>query len=101
MRISWELREHVALIGLQRPEKRNAFDLQMLDELAAAYTRFEEEKEARCAVLFAHGDPFPGGLALAEVGPAIVAGRKLFPDGHVDPLGLGPRRRTKPVVCAL
>ena len=100
-RISWESRGHVALIGLQRAEKRNAFDLQMLDELAAAYTRFEEDPEARSAVLFAHGDHFTGGLDLAEVGPAVVAGRALFPDGHVDPLGLGPRRRTKPVVCAL
>lgn len=101
MRISWESRGYVALIGLARPEKRNAFDLQMLDELAAAYTRFEEDKEARCAVLFAHGDHFTGGLDLAEVGPAVVAGRALFPNGQVDPLGMGPRRRTKPVVCAL
>jgi enoyl-CoA hydratase/carnithine racemase len=100
-RISWETRAHVVLIGLQRAEKRNAFDLQMLDELAVAYTRYEEDASLRCAVLFAHGDHFTGGLDLAEVGPAAAAGRPLFPDAHVDPLGLGPRRRTKPVVCAL
>jgi enoyl-CoA hydratase/carnithine racemase len=100
-RISWETRAHVALIGLQRAEKRNAFDLQMLDELAGAYTRYEEDANLRCAVLFAHGEHFTGGLDLAEVGPAAAAGRPLFPEAQVDPLGLGPRRRTKPVVCAL
>lgn len=100
-RISWESRGHVALIGLNRAEKRNAFDLQMLDELAAAYTRYEDDASLRCAVLFAHGDHFTGGLDLAEVGPAVAGGRPLFPDGSVDPLGLGARRRTKPVVCAL
>jgi enoyl-CoA hydratase/carnithine racemase len=100
-RISYEARGHVVLIGLNRAEKRNAFDLAMLDELAAAYTRYEDAADARCAVLFAHGDHFTGGLDLAEVGPAAAAGRPLFPDGQVDPLALGPRRRTKPVVCAL
>jgi enoyl-CoA hydratase len=29
--------EHVLLIGVNRPEKRNAFDIDMLSELAAAY----------------------------------------------------------------
>lgn len=100
-RISWETRGHVALIGLNRAEKRNAFDLQMLDELAATYTRFEDDAALRCAVLFAHGDHFTGGLDLGEVGPAVAAGRPLFADGNVDPLGLGPRRRTKPVVSAI
>lgn len=100
-RISWETRGPVALIGLDRAEKRNAFDLQMLAELGAAYSRFEDDASVRCAVLFAHGDHFTGGLDLAEVGPAAAAGRPLFPAEEVDPLGLGPRRRTKPVVCAL
>jgi enoyl-CoA hydratase/carnithine racemase len=31
----------------------------------------------------------------------VVAGTPLFPDALVDPLGLGPRRRTKPVVVAI
>lgn len=100
-KISWEVRGHVALIGLSRPEKRNAFDLQMLDELAAAYTKYEDAADLWCAVLFAHGDHFTGGLDLAEVGPAVAGGRPLFPADGVDPLGLGPRRRTKPVVAAL
>ncbi len=100
-RITYEARGHLRLIGLDRAEKRNAFDLRMLRELAEAYTRFEEDDAARCAVLFAHGDHFTGGLDLAEVGPAVARGETLFPPGSVDPLGLGERVRTKPTVMAI
>jgi enoyl-CoA hydratase/carnithine racemase len=100
-RISYELEGKVALIGLARPEKRNAFDRTMLEELAKAYTRFEEDEAARCALLFAHGSHFTGGLDLASVGPEVAAGAAAFDAREVDPLDVGPRRRTKPVVAAL
>ncbi len=100
MRISTETREHVLLIGLNRPEKRNAFDLRMLRELALAYTQLEDDPQLRVGMVFAHGDHFTAGLDLAEVGPAFGAGADLFPPEHVDPLELG-RRRSKPVVMAL
>lgn len=100
-RISYERLGRVARIGLARAEKRNAFDLRMLRELAQAFTDYEDDAEARCAVLFAHGDHFTGGLELNDVGPAVATGAPLFPAELVDPLGLGARRRTKPVVAAL
>lgn len=100
-RVTYETRGHVALIGLNRPEKRNAFDLAMLGALADAYTRYDDDAELRCAVLFAHGDHFTGGLDLGEVGPAVAGGRPLFPADHVDPFALGARRLSKPLVAAL
>jgi enoyl-CoA hydratase len=100
-RVTYEARGHVRLVGLDRAEKRNAFDLRMLRELAEAYTRADEDPDARCVVLFAHGDHFTGGLQLDEVGPAVAAGEALFPEGSVDPLGLFGRQRTKPAVMAL
>lgn len=36
-RITIETRGYVLLMGLNRPEKRNAFDLEMYEELASAY----------------------------------------------------------------
>lgn len=92
---------HVALIGLNRPQKRNAFNLQMLKELGLAYQRYEENKDLRCAVLYAEGDHFTAGLDLAEVGPAVQSGARLFPEGALDPLDLHEPRRTKPIVCAV
>jgi enoyl-CoA hydratase/carnithine racemase len=100
-RISFERRERVALLGLDRADKRNAFDLRMLRELAEAYTAYDDDDGLRCAVVFAHGDHFTAGLDLAEVGPAVKAGAALFPEGLVDPLGLYGRVRRKPVVMAV
>ncbi|PKN56465.1 MAG: enoyl-CoA hydratase [Deltaproteobacteria bacterium HGW-Deltaproteobacteria-14] len=99
--ITVEERGHVFLIGLGRPDKRNAFSLRMLDGLARAYARFEDTDSARCAVLFAHGEHFTAGLDLREVGPAVAKGAALVPPGGLDPLDLFGRRRTKPLVCAV
>src|SRR3989442_9253936 len=65
---------HVLLMGLNRPEKRNAFNLAMIDQLAAAYGELEADDDLRCGVLFAHGDHFTGGLGLAQGGPGVREG---------------------------
>lgn len=100
-RVTYEVEDSIALIGLARPEKRNAFDRAMLDELAGAYTLFEESPEVRCALLYAHGDHFTGGLDLAGLAPELGGGAPLFPPNQIDPVGLTARRRTKPVVVAV
>ena len=100
-RITTEVREHVLVIGLDRADKRNAFDLAMLRELAEAFTQYEADPELRCAVLFGHGEHFTAGLDLAEVGPAVARGEPLFPTNGVDPLGLYGRVRSKPLVIAV
>jgi enoyl-CoA hydratase/carnithine racemase len=98
--LTFEIRGHVCLIGLNRPAKRNAFNLQMLRELSEAYTEYERDPELWCAVLHAHGEHFTAGLDLAEVGPAIAQGAPLFPEAGIDPLDLMNPRRTKPIVFA-
>lgn len=100
-RVRYESRGGVAHARLDRANKRNAFDLQMLRELAESYTRFEDDPEARVLVVSPEGGHFTAGLDLAEVGPAVAAGGSLFPPGSVDPLGLYGRVRTKPVVMAV
>jgi enoyl-CoA hydratase/carnithine racemase len=81
-----ERRGHVLLMGLNRPEKRNAFNLAMIDQLAAAYGELEANDDLRCGVLFAHGDHFTGGLDLAEVGPVVREGGLDFSGpGRRDP----------------
>jgi enoyl-CoA hydratase/carnithine racemase len=90
----------VLLIGLARPEKRNAFTRAMFHELAEAYTRLDGDDQWRAGVLFAHGEHFTGGLDLPDWGGVFAGGAGLSPDGLVDPLGLG-RRLRKPVVAAV
>ncbi len=102
-KISVEQRGHILLIGLNRPAKRNAFDLQMLEELALAYARLEDDDEIRCGVLFAEGEMFTAGLDLANVAPKVVEkGILSYSENAVDPLNLdGKRSRTKPIVAAI
>lgn len=63
--VTYELADQVALIGLNRPGKRNAMSFALMESLSAAATRACEE--ARAAVLFGHGESFSAGLDLTEL----------------------------------
>jgi enoyl-CoA hydratase/carnithine racemase len=97
--VSVERDGHVLLIGLNRPDKRNAFTLEMLADLSHAYARLESDDELRAGVLFAHGEHFTGGLDLVDVGPALTSGESPFPDDGRDPWRLDGSW-TKPIVAA-
>src|SRR3954449_12764689 len=90
---------HVLLMGLNRPDKRNAFNLAMIDQLAAAYHELEAGDDLRCGVLFAHGEHFTGGLDLAEVGPALADGTLAYPDDARDPWRNDGKPWTTPVIA--
>jgi len=62
--ISYQLEGPTALIGLQRPAKRNALSDAMVEELRAAVLRAGDE--AKVGIIFGHGDHFSAGLDLAE-----------------------------------
>jgi enoyl-CoA hydratase len=83
--VTVERRGHVLLMGLNRPAKRNAFNLAMIDQLAVAYHELEFDDELRCGVLYAHGEHFTGGLDLLEVGPRVRDGGLALPPGRRDP----------------
>lgn len=94
---------HVLLIGVDRAAKRNAWDLQVINEVAAAYDRLAVEDDVRVGVVFGHGDHFSAGLDLAEVlpavqddGPSVLSGASLH-----DPFGLWGPPVPKPVVMAV
>jgi enoyl-CoA hydratase len=92
---------HVLLMGLNRPAKRNAFNRAMLADLGRAYARLDSDPQARCGLLFAHGDHFTGGLDLVDVAPTMADGDWQTPDGGIDFLGLITPPVSKPVVTAI
>ncbi len=100
-RITTETRGNVFLIGFDRAHKRNAFGPEMLRGLAAAYGQLEGDPELRCAVVFAHGEHFTGGLDLAAVAPLIARGESLAPADGIDPWGVAGPQTSKPVVVAV
>jgi enoyl-CoA hydratase len=100
--VSVEKQGHVLRIGLERPQKMNAFDRKMYRDLAAAYGELQDDDDIRCAVLFGHGEHFTGGLELTDwtetFGDAKFA---QLPEGGYDPLRLEGPTITKPVVVAV
>jgi enoyl-CoA hydratase/carnithine racemase len=62
--LTYELDGPIAVIGLNRPGKRNAISDTMIAELQSAVSR--AGREARVGVLYGHGDHFSAGLDLAE-----------------------------------
>jgi enoyl-CoA hydratase len=102
-RITLERDGHVLLMGVNRPEKRNAFDLATIAQLGAAYERLGTDADLRAGVLFAHGEHFSAGLDLAEVGPAVAerGPQALAGDSAYDPFGVWKEPVGKPVVMAV
>ena len=93
---------HVLKIGLNRPDKMNAADEELLHGLAVAYGELEKDKELRVGLLFAHGDHFTAGLDLFDVGPKMQSGKlQLVPEGGIDPWGIQTKQVSKPVVMAI
>lgn len=94
---------HVLLIGINRAAKRNAFNLELIDQFAAAYERLADDDELRVAVVFGHGEHFSAGLDLAEVGPVIAErGAAALTGGRrFDPFGMWGPQVEKPVVLAV
>jgi enoyl-CoA hydratase/carnithine racemase len=102
MRILIERRGHVLLIGLNRPDKRNAADAELLLDLSRAYGRLQDDPELRAGFVYAVGDHFTGGLDLTDVAPRVGEdGLDFVADGGVDPWQLSGRTLTKPVVIAV
>lgn len=62
--VTYELRGDVAVLGLNRPEKRNAISDRFVEEIGVAVER--ARGEAKAGVIFGHGDHFCAGLDLAE-----------------------------------
>ena len=98
--LTLERRGQVLLMGLNRPQKRNAFNIKLLTELGRAYELLERDSDLRCGVLFAHGDHFTGGLDLAEVGPALAEGRLSYPEDARDPWRNDGKPWETPVIAA-
>lgn len=62
--VTYEMDGPVAVIGLNRPDKRNAISDRFVEEIARHIER--ARTEAKAAVLFGHGTHFCAGLDLAE-----------------------------------
>ncbi|MER5886620.1 crotonase/enoyl-CoA hydratase family protein [Streptomyces sp. NPDC001941] len=98
MSVRVEREGHVTTVVLSRPEARNAVDGPTAAELALAFRRFEEDDEARVAVLWGEGGTFCAGADLKAVG--TERGNRVAPDGD-GPMGPTRLALSKPVIAAV
>jgi enoyl-CoA hydratase/carnithine racemase len=95
----FELRDGVALITLDRPERLNAFTGSMGRELGSAYRRCDEDDEVRVIVVTGAGRAFCAGADLAGGGESFAK----QPEGDFSAAGFDPPAFAlrKPVIAAL
>jgi enoyl-CoA hydratase len=92
----------IALIGLNRPLRRNLIDPTMYRALAHAYFLYEHDPSLRAAVLFGHGSHFCEGIDVAAFAALIAshADQRMQPD-EIEPWGKHGPRLSKPMVVAV
>lgn len=97
--LSIERRGDVALVTLQRPEKRNALSIDLRVELAEAFGRMGEDDEIGCIVLTGAGPAFCSGMDTTQFGGDRENRRRLVETSTAafEAVGSCPR----PVVAAV
>jgi enoyl-CoA hydratase/carnithine racemase len=90
------------LIGVNRPEANNLWDLEVIQAVSRAYRRLAEDADLRVGVLYGHGRHFTAGLDLASVAPLVATGdvSALIPEDGCDPWDMFGEPCPKPIVVA-
>lgn len=81
--VLYEVRDRVAYITLNRPDKRNAINQAMRKELGAAYHDVKVNPAVWVAIITGNGDVFTSGMDLAEKGTVeetgdVLSGEELY-----------------------
>jgi enoyl-CoA hydratase len=63
-----EKEEHVLVVTLNRPEKKNAVNSEVMCRLYDAWVRLDDDDELRVGILTGRGDTFCAGMDLSEIG---------------------------------
>ena len=103
-----ERRGGVEVLTMNRPEKRNALNRELLDALAATFAELEADDDVRCIVITGAGDrAFSAGMDLAEFASGGGGGNAVASQS-VDDDAIDPSRHQiisweypKPLVAAL
>jgi enoyl-CoA hydratase len=97
--IKEEQQGRVAIVTIERPERRNAVDLATARALYEAFIAFEADRALDVAILTGAGGHFCAGADLQ----AFAAGeeRPIEPQGDFAPMGCTRLRLSKPVIAAI
>ena len=97
--LSIERNKDVAVVTLQRPEKRNALSIELRQELAEAFEALSGEAGVGCVVLTGAGPAFCSGMDTAQFGGDLEHRRQLVETSTLAFEAVGNCQR--PIVAAV
>jgi len=97
--VSIELRGRIAVVTIERPERRNAVDAETAQALYDAFKGFDADDGMDVAILQGRGEAFCAGADLK--GFAEGRGNPVRPDGDLGPMGCTRLMLSKPVIAAI
>ena len=102
-RINRKLIQNIFFIDIDRPKKMNGFTPYMFEEIAKAFTEYEYEDNALCAIVYTSGDNFCAGMDLNKMKKLLKNGNHSYikNKNYIDPLGLNKPIRSKPLIVAV
>jgi 2-(1,2-epoxy-1,2-dihydrophenyl)acetyl-CoA isomerase len=89
------------ILTLNRPDRANSFNFEMVNELRAALADAEENSQVRCVVLTGAGDVFSAGQDISEMKQGDVVSYREHLEKTYNPLVLQIRSMGKPVIAAV
>lgn len=101
--VSYETDGRIAIVTVERPERRNAYDGATARELYDVFKRFDADEGLDVAVLTGRGGYFCAGAdlkAISQNRPDSGA-NPIKPDGDLGPMGVTRLRLGKPVIAAI
>ena len=96
-----EIKESIAFITMNRPEKFNAFNREMALSLQGILKRVHNDDTVRCVYLTGSGKAFCAGQDLSEVIDPNGPGMDKILIEHFNPITLAIRNLNKPVLCVV
>ena len=96
-----EVKNSIAFITLNRPEKFNSFNREMALSLQQRLNEINEDKNIRCVYITGAGKAFCAGQDLAEVVDPNGPGMDKILSEHYNPIITKIRNLNKPVIAAV
>ncbi|AMO95135.1 enoyl-CoA hydratase, EchA5 [Collimonas fungivorans] len=99
--VSFDTDGAICTITMARPEKRNAVDRPMAEQLRLAFERFEAEPMLKVAVLAGAGGHFCAGADLSAIGDPALRNELRADGGGSGPMGPSRMALSKPLIAAI
>ncbi|MEJ7612003.1 MAG: enoyl-CoA hydratase-related protein, partial [Ferruginibacter sp.] len=96
-----EIRNNVAVVTLNRPDKFNSFNREMAFLLQTILDDCEADENIRCVLLTGSGKAFSAGQDIGELTGENAVGIDKILSEHYNPIIKRIRQLKKPVVCAV